>query len=126
MSASADPTLSVLFVCTGNICRSPSAEGVFRALLVKRHLDGRIRVDSAATDDYHVGSAPDPRSVEAAARRGYDLRGQRARLVTPGDIEAFDYILAMDSGHRRRLRQMAPEALRPRIGMFLEYAPICG
>src|SRR5687767_2147026 len=86
----------VLFVCLGNICRSPTAEGVFRRLVEEAGLQERIAIDSAGTGDYHIGSPPDARACEAAARRGYDLSTLRARQVSPPDFADFDYILAMD------------------------------
>jgi len=110
----------VLIVCTGNICRSPTAEGVMRELARKRGLAGRVTIDSAGTHDYHVGEAPDPRTQEHAARRGYDLSGQRASQVSEADFHAFDYILAMDRGHLRMLRSMAPGDAKAKLGLFLE------
>ena len=88
--------IKILFVCMGNICRSPTAEGVFRHMLCENKLEGLVDVDSAGTHGYHVGEAPDLRTQRAAARRGYDLSGIRARKVAPQDIEYFDLILAMD------------------------------
>ncbi|MDX2221647.1 MAG: low molecular weight protein-tyrosine-phosphatase, partial [Rhodospirillaceae bacterium] len=92
-------TYRVLFVCTGNICRSPTAEGVFRHLVAEAGLADRIDVDSAGTHGYHVGEPPDSRSVAAAARRGIDIAGQRARRVQPEDFDRFDLVLALDQGH---------------------------
>jgi protein-tyrosine phosphatase len=112
--------ISVLIVCTGNICRSPTAEGVMRHLAKKRGLADRVRIESAGTHDYHVGEPPDPRTLEHAAKRGYDLSTQRASQVKPEDFETFDYILAMDRGHLRMLRAMAPEGAKAKLGMFLE------
>jgi len=112
--------LAVLIVCTGNICRSPTAEGVLRAAVERRGLAERIRVESAGTHDYHVGEAPDPRSMKHAKRRGYDLSALRASQVKPWDFERFDYILAMDSGHLRILRSLAPAKARAKLGLFLE------
>ena len=111
---------SVLIVCTGNICRSPTAEGVFRAEVERRGLGGRIRVESAGTHDYHIGAAPDERSVRHAKRRGYDLSALRASQVTREDFERFDYILAMDRGHLRLLTSMAPANAHARLGLFLD------
>jgi protein-tyrosine phosphatase len=111
---------SVLIVCTGNICRSPTAEGVLRAEVERRGLGDRIRVESAGTHDYHIGEAPDARSVRHAKRRGYDLSALRASQVTRADFERFDYILAMDRGHLRTLRSMAPANARAKLGLFLE------
>ena len=112
--------ISILVVCTGNICRSPTGEGVLRDMVAARGLADRIRVASAGTHDYHVGEAPDPRSVKHAAQRGYDLTAQRAAQVSAQDFETFDYILAMDRGHLRILRQMQPAGARAKVGLFLE------
>ena len=112
--------ISVLVVCTGNICRSPTGEGVLRHLAAERGLAGRIRVASAGTHDYHVGDPPDPRTVKHASRRGYDLSALRAARVTQEDFNAFDYILAMDRSHLKSLRQMQPSGARGKIGLFLD------
>lgn len=112
--------ISVLLVCTGNICRSPTAEGVMRARAEARGLGDRVRIASAGTHDYHVGEAPDPRSVRHAAERGYDLSDLRASQVSPEDFGAYDYILAMDRGHLRILKSMAPREARSRVGLFLD------
>ena len=107
---------SILFVCTGNICRSPTAEGVLRTLCEEAGID--LRIESAGIGDWHVGQPPDERSQHHARNRGYDLSAQRARQVRAGDFEEFDLILAMDSGHLRALRQMAPRAHRAKIRLF--------
>lgn len=112
--------VSVLVVCTGNICRSPTGEGVLRHLAEKRGLGDRLQVRSAGTHDYHVGECPDPRSTKHALRRGYDLSAQRAMQVSAEHFHEYDYILAMDRGHLRILRQMAPEGARARVALFLE------
>ena len=112
--------LAVLVVCTGNICRSPTGEGVLRHLVEKRGLADRIEVASAGTHDYHVGECPDARSIRHARERGYDLSPLRASQVTREDFERYDYILAMDRGHLRILRNMAPKDAKARLGMFLE------
>jgi protein-tyrosine phosphatase len=112
--------VSVLVVCTGNICRSPTGEGVLRALAEKRGLADRIRVASAGTEDYHVGDAPDSRTLKHAKTRGYDLSAQRARQVTEAHFREYDYILAMDRGHLRILKSMAPRDATAQLGMFLE------
>lgn len=112
--------VSVLIVCTGNICRSPTGEGVLRHLAEKRGLAGRIEIQSAGTHDYHVGDCPDPRTVKHARKRGYDLSALRASQVSGEDFHRFDYILAMDRGHLRILRNMAPDDARARLGLFLE------
>lgn len=115
--------VKVLFVCTGNICRSPTAEGVFRHLVVQAGLDGRIGVDSAGTHGYHIGEPPDPRSQKAAKARGVDLSGLRARKVALEDFYEFDHILAMDDGHLAHLRRMAPADARAAVTLFLDDAP---
>jgi protein-tyrosine phosphatase len=115
---------SILFVCTGNICRSPTAEGVFRALARKRGMLERLRVDSAGTHDYHVGEAPDPRSIEHAGRRGYDLKPLRARQVAGSDFRDFGWILAMDRGHLRMLNAVAPAESDSRVQLFLEHSAL--
>lgn len=114
--------LQVLFVCTGNICRSPTAEGVFRHLVKAENLDRYVLVDSAGTHDYHVGEQPDHRSVRAAANRGYDLTGQRARQVVESDFVKFDYLLAMDRDHRLILESDVPEEHRQKVSMFLDFS----
>lgn len=114
------PQVAVLIVCTGNICRSPTAEGVLKAKAAARGFAGWLRVDSAGTHDYHVGEPPDPRAVRHAAARGYDLSILRARQVVPGDFRAFDHVLAMDRSHLAILRSLAPPAARSRLGLFLE------
>jgi protein-tyrosine phosphatase len=114
------PAVALLVVCTGNICRSPTAEGVLRHIARERGLADRVHVASAGTHDYHVGEAPDPRSVEHASKRGYDLSSQRAMQVAKRHFEEFDYILAMDRGHLRILKQMQPQGSRVKLGLFLE------
>src|SRR5438477_6073298 len=93
--------IAVLLVCTGNICRSPTAEGVMRHLAKRRGLADHVRIESAGTHDYHLGEPPDPRTLKHASKRGYDLSAQRASQVRPEHFRAFDYILAMDRGHLR-------------------------
>ena len=114
------PVVRVLIVCTGNICRSPTGEGVLRALIERRGLADRIEVRSAGTHDYHVGEGPDSRSVRHAGKRGYDLSDLRASQVSGDDFHSYDYILAMDRGHLRILRNMVPAGARARLGLFLE------
>ena len=110
----------VLFVCLGNICRSPTAEGAFRRAVEKRGLEEQIWIDSAGTAAWHVGSPPDPRAIEAAARRGFDISG---RQVAAEDLAGFDYILAMDRENYAELLEMAGPAHRHKVQLFLEYAP---
>ena len=112
--------IDLLVVCTGNICRSPTAEGVLRHKAVARGLAGRVHVLSAGTHAYHVGEAPDPRTVRHARSRGYDLSAQRAMQLAERHYREFDYILAMDRGHLGALRTLAPKDGKARLGMFLE------
>jgi protein-tyrosine phosphatase len=112
--------VSVLVVCTGNICRSPTGEGVLRHLAQKRGLGDRVVVQSAGTHDYHVGDPPDPRTRKHASERGYDLSAQRAQLLDAAHFGQYDYILAMDRGHLRILKKLAPAGAKARLGMFLE------
>lgn len=126
MTRSQAEGLAVLFVCTGNICRSPTAEGVLRTLAAQAGLGDRVLVDSAGLHGYHIGEPPDPRTRRAAKSRGYDLSGQRARTVDPADFQRFDLILAMDEGHYRALTRMAPGSGRARIDRFLALAPETG
>lgn len=118
--------VGVLFVCTGNICRSPTAEGVFRAMVAAHDLSELIAVDSAGTGSWHVGEPPDPRSQEAAARRGIDLSDQRGRQVTSDDFHRFDLVVAMDRGHHHQLSRLCPKGEEGRLRMFLGYAPEFG
>lgn len=116
----------VLFVCTGNICRSPTAEGVFRKLVRDARLHDRIEVDSAGTIAYHAGEAPDTRSCKHALHRGIDLSDLRARQVREDDFESFDHILAMDRGHLDHLRAMCPEDHLGKLRLMLDLTPGCG
>lgn len=115
--------VGVLFVCTGNICRSPTAEGVFRHLVRRAGLEDAITTDSAGTHDYHVGEPPDHRSQQAARVRGVDISDLRARRVSAEDFHHFDYVLAMDEGHLRILRRMAPPGGTAEVRLFMDYAP---
>lgn len=112
--------VSVLVVCTGNICRSPTGEGVLRHLAGRRGLADRVEVRSAGTHDYHVGECPDARTLKHASRRGYDLSAQRAMQVARDHFHRFDYILAMDRSHLRQLKALAPPGAKARLGMFLD------
>jgi len=114
--------VSILFVCLGNICRSPTAEAVFRTLAAREAPQLRILIDSAGTADYHVGCAPDARAQQAARRRGYDMSALRARRIEPEDFERFDLILAMDNANLSSLKRSAPGAARERLRLFLEFA----
>lgn len=107
----------------GNICRSPTAEGVFRRLLAERHPDLEIEVDSAGTHDYHIGAPPDTRAIAAARRRGIDLSQLRARHVSEEDFERFDLILAMDEDNLRELHNRSTPAQRSRLRLMMDYAP---
>lgn len=118
--------IKVLFCCMGNICRSPTAEGVFVGMLERHGLAGQVSVDSAGTHAYHVGSAPDPRARLAAAKRGANLDNQRARKVSARDFETFDYILAMDRDNLGILEDMCPEEHRGKLRLMLSYAPGTG
>lgn len=115
--------MRILFVCMGNICRSPTAEGVFRHVLKARAPDLDIEIDSAGTHDYHVGEPPDRRAIEAARRRGVDLSALRARTVAASDFERYDLILAMDDENFAELRRRAPSRYRERVRLIMEYAP---
>ncbi len=117
---------SVLFVRTGNICRSPTAEGAFRALLEANGLSEAVVVDSAGTGSWHVGEPPDARAREAALRRGIDIADQRARQVQVEDFDRFDLILAMDEGHHQQLQRLCPDDQRHRLRLFLDFAPALG
>jgi protein-tyrosine phosphatase len=113
--------IRVLFVCTGNICRSPTAEGVFRHKVREAGLEGRIGWDSAGTHGYHVGEAPDSRALRAARRRGIDLADLRARRIQTRDFHDFDYVLAMDDGHLAQLRRLMPRDSGAELALFLDY-----
>ena len=110
--------MKVLMVCTGNICRSPSAEGVFRELARRENL--KIEVQSAGTHDYHVGEAPDRRAIAHAKKRGYDISSLRARQVTKEDFAKFDLLLAMDHGHLRILERLCPPEHRRKLRLFAQ------
>src|SRR5215212_8719042 len=116
--------MRLLFVCLGNICRSPTAEGVMRALVRDAGLDDQVTIDSAGTGDWHVGAPPDGRSAAAARRRGIALAGA-ARQVTAADFDRFDLIVAMDAANRRELERLAPDAAaRARVVALREFDPL--
>jgi len=117
--------MNILFVCTGNICRSPTGEAVLRKLAADA---GRthLTIDSCGTHGYHVGDPPDDRARHAGSLRGYDFSGQQARQLNTRDFETFDLILAMDRGHREQLRTASPQQHVGKIRLFLEFAPGTG
>jgi protein-tyrosine phosphatase len=121
MSASA--TVKVLFVCMGNICRSPTAHGVFRKLVRDEGLSGNIEIDSAGTHGYHVDEPPDRRAVQTAARRGVVLDDLRARRVRPDDFRYFDYVLAMDQDNYASLSAICPRGLEHKLMLLMDFAP---
>jgi protein-tyrosine phosphatase len=116
----------VLMVCMGNICRSPTAEGVLRHKLRAAGLHRGVAVDSAGTIDHHRGHPPDPRALRHAAQRGYDLSGLRARMVEPIDFERFDWMLAMDGDNLSWLRRQARGSANAQVALLLDYAPQLG
>ncbi len=111
----------VLFVCLGNICRSPTADGIFRELVLKAGLEQNIVVDSAGTGGWHIGKAPDSRTIAAARTRGYDLSPLRARQVQASDFDEFDYVLAMDKANLTDLQRIKPAHFTGHMGLFLEF-----
>ena len=115
--------VSVLFVCLGNICRSPTAEGVFRHLVASEGLTDRICTDSAGMGSWHIGQPPDSRAQDAARMRGIDLSKQRARQAKPQDFERFDYVVAMDRDNFASLSSICPKGREHRIHLFLDFAP---
>ena len=116
----------ILFVCLGNICRSPMAEGVFRRVVEEGNMRHLFEIDSAGMGDWHKGEAPDHRAQKAARGRGVDISGQSARKVELEDFEVFDLVLAMDGSDISDLYEIAPHAARPKIRRFLSYAPHLG
>jgi protein-tyrosine phosphatase len=117
---------AILFVCMGNICRSPTAEGVFRQRAAAAGLADALHIDSAGTHGYHVGQPPDARSMQHAARRGYDLSAQRARQVAASDFERFDHLLAMDRDNLALLAEACPPRHRHKLGLFMQFAGNAG
>lgn len=121
-----NPSTSVLFVCLGNICRSPTAEGVFRAAAVRAGIGSLVLADSAGIGDWHIGLPPDKRAIQAARRRGYDLTAMRGRQVGTADFTRFGWILAMDESNLRALTEMKPPDFVGHLGLLLEFAPEVG
>ena len=115
--------IGVLFVCTGNICRSPTAKGVARKLLIEAGLAARVAVDSAGLEGWHAGDPPDPRAIACAAARGYDLAPQRARRFDRADFGRFALILGMDRGHVSALRALRDENCASQVRPFLDFLP---
>ncbi|MHC8508172.1 MAG: low molecular weight protein-tyrosine-phosphatase [Rhodospirillales bacterium] len=115
--------VSVLFVCLGNICRSPTAHGMFEALAAREGLSGKITVDSCGTGDWHTGAPPDERAQAAVKKRGVDISGLAARRVNKDDFERFDYIIAMDRANLANLRRICPSDKRDRLHLFMAFAP---
>ena len=113
----------VLFVCLGNICRSPTAQGVFQKLIDEENMRQRFYLDSAGTHAYHIGEPPDKRSQDSALRRGVDLSKLRARRVVVDDFHRFEYIVAMDEQNFQSLMEMCPSEHQRKISLFMEYAP---
>lgn len=114
--------IKVLFVCMGNICRSPTAEGVFRHKVELDGLADQISIDSAGTHAYHVGNPPDRRAQDAALKRNIDLSSQRARRVNADDFSSFDYVIAMDDSNKRDLLSICPDGFEDRVHLFLDFA----
>ena len=115
--------VSVLFVCMGNICRSPSAQGVFEKNVDDNGLKNQFNIDSAGTHSYHVGGKPDSRSVQAAMARNIDITQQRARKISQSDFEAFDYIVVMDNNNHMNVRMICPKNHQHKIYKMLEFVP---
>jgi protein-tyrosine phosphatase len=113
--------VKVLFVCMGNICRSPTAEGVFRHLVKQASAEQLIHIDSAGTHAYHIGEQPDRRSQATALTRNIDMSSQRARKVCANDFEEFDYILAMDKDNLQGLLELCPPHLQDKVALFMTY-----
>lgn len=118
--------MRILFVCLGNICRSPTVEGVARALAAREAPQLGLQFDSAGTADYHIGHPPDARSIKAARARGYDLSSLRARQLSADDFHRFDLLLAMDEDNLAGMLRLAPPGLAERARMFLDFAPHTG
>ena len=122
MAREVETRVGVLFVCMGNICRSPTAEGVFRTLHAETAPHIPLNVDSAGTHAYHIGDPPDPRARAAAQARGVDIGGHRGRQVRAEDFLEFDYVLAMDGDNLRRLKALRPRDAHTELRLLLDYA----
>jgi len=120
------PRTSVLFVCMGNICRSPTAEAVFRQRAERSGLRAQVAIDSAGTHGYHEGCRPDRRAIDFARRRGYDLTPLRARLLVPDDFVRFDYVLGMDANNLHAMQAIRPAHAHGYVGRLLDFAPQLG
>ena len=118
--------IEILFVCLGNICRSPTAQGVFQRMVNEQGLADQFHIDSAGTSSYHVGDAPCNRMQNVARRGDVDLSKQRSRQATPSDCKRFDYIVAMDRANVRDLEWLCPDGQQHKISLLLEYAPHLG
>ncbi|MCK5718705.1 MAG: low molecular weight phosphotyrosine protein phosphatase [Thiomargarita sp.] len=118
--------VKVLFVCMGNICRSPTAEGVFRKLVQEADLEAQIEIDSAGTHAYHIGEQPDRRSQKVALKRGINLSDLRGRQVQKSDFKEFDYVLTMDKDNYNSLQYFCPQKYQKKLRLFLSFAPQLG
>lgn len=114
--------MKVLFVCLGNICRSPTAEGVFRRALEQAGMADDVEIDSCGVGSWHIGKAPDARAQQAAQRRGIDLSGLRARQLSEQDFTEFDYVLGMDEDNLHAIRALKPAGSQAHVGLFLDFA----
>ena len=126
MPGPATQKLGVLFVCMGNICRSPTAEAVFRVHALSAGLEGKLIIDSAGTHGSHHGNPPDARAIAVARSRGYDLSGIRSRPLMQADFERFDYVLGMDNHNLHFMRAMKPDGSGAHVGLLLDFAPHLG
>ena len=117
-----EPLHKILFVCMGNICRSPSAEGILLKKVQERNLENNFLIDSCGTLGYHEGQGPDQRSIEAALERGIDIRNQISRLVVNSDFENFDYIISMDHRNVDTLKQISDSKYHHKLSLFLDYS----
>lgn len=122
MPLSVSPKTAILFVCLGNICRSPLAEGVFRSVVEKAGKSHFYHIDSAATGSWHVGDPPDPRMIETANRHGTDLSNQRCRKIAPNDFYGFDLIICMDRSNIHNVEAIMPADATAKISMFMQFS----